>query len=188
MILNFPNIKFYEKFEDGHGTAFITGFGLPLDHLTKLWTKYRKIVRENYKISVVANFYSVDHNTTKCLFFLDCAYAEKHNIDKRIYARRFADTFEFWISGFETIIDSIVFDIHHAKMFTEEKKGEITDRVFKNYISAVDKQIIGQAKETQAQIQQLRKERKAHEKAAKAKRVTKALAKKAAQQDQSHRD
>jgi len=149
-----PYISCNSSFKDGYGRLTIEGLEISIEFLSRFFAQYKKEIAKDYDIGVSATFVEFpkdDNLEIKCLFLENRAYAEKHDIDPRIHAKRFEDTFGHWISRLEEILDDISFKIND---------GKSEDEIFKSYYP-------------EAFHRRKRRERKAAKKAEKAKKAAK---------------
>lgn len=178
-------VKFNSTFENGYATLFISGSEIlarSVNLLPKFYAAFRELVREKYNLDACANFYAIG-TQVKCTFILNVAYAENKNIEKSLYIQKFENSFPFWVIGFETMINSILFDIEHADKHSEESEAEIRERIFNKRTEGL-KYINLYNDSSKKIIDELRAKRKQAKKARKAE----ARRKKAAQQNSSHKD
>lgn len=176
------------KIENGYGVHFIhdPDHILSYQPLADLFSEFKKLLRESeYNVSVCGNFYRIGNTEVKCTFFLDLAYAAREGINQEDYQKAFRETFRYWVAGFDSLIQSIIFDVKHADSHTEESVGTIAERIFAHYSSGLKaKRSIYYTNQPKLYIKQQRAKRKAD----KAKRKAEARKKKAAQQNSSHMD
>lgn len=174
------------KFEDGYGMMFISDPDhiLTYDRISDLYAAFKLLLRKSKNLSVCGNFYRIGNTEIKCTFFLDLAYADQESLDKEEYRYAFKETFPYWSAGFNSLVQSIIFDVQHSDAHTEEFRSVITERVFQHYISGLKARGTIYDDPVQSEI----KKRRAERKAADAKRKAAARAKKRLQQNQSHQD
>ncbi|MBR2993780.1 hypothetical protein IKF43_00055 [Candidatus Saccharibacteria bacterium] len=122
-----PYISCNSSFKNGYGSLTIEGLEISMDFMSRFFAQYKKEIAKDYHIGVSATFLEFPEENNleiRCLFLENIAYAEKHNIDPRIHAKRFEETFGHWISNFEEILDDISFKIND---------GKSEDQIFKDY-------------------------------------------------------
>ena len=159
------DIRFEEKFLDGYGRVSISGSELSKEIIAALWAKFRKHVQKEYSVDATISFTGNKPNAT---FLVICngAYADRHQINSDIYFERFIENFQRIIMDFEDLIQAIAED----EDFTDHKdnKTKVIELAYK-YQPDIDNTS--------------REERRRRKRAEKARRVQKALQKKAAQQN-----
>lgn len=158
------NIQFEEEFLDGYGHVSIYGLKLSTEIVAALWGKFRKHLKRKYFVDASISFIGSENITF--LVLCNGAYADRHNINSHLYFDRFVDNFQRIITDFQDLIQSIVDDENFEDY--KDKKEEVINLAYK-YQPDIDNTS--------------REERKRRKRVEKARRVQKALAKKATQQN-----
>ena len=108
----YPTPKYSEKHGPSIGRLIIKD--LPLhnadktDPLAEIWNSLQQTITDLYGISV-KGFFRYHEDEIVCRFYLNNDYAKTHNIDRRLYEKRFKDTFSRQMVLFEEAIDNFVF-------------------------------------------------------------------------------
>lgn len=109
--INYTNVP--PDSNNGTGQLIVSGLNpaISFEFLSKVWAQQRRRIRKNYGVGVVATFKRGDKDEIIISFIRNGAYASRHNIDKRLYKKRFEETFKFWVLELEDILEKISIDI-----------------------------------------------------------------------------
>lgn len=107
-----PDVRYSSK---ETGKLILEGFPGTIEFLALLWAQFRKeFLNKRYEVGATAIFKN-NEDSIMCTFLENCAYAERNQIEPRIHAQRFNDTFNFWITDFVDLIEKVSFELYSGE-------------------------------------------------------------------------